>query len=218
MTEASELRWRKTDESDFLAHCPDHPAQFLYYARIYTVRRGFEFSQTNQLIVNLKKSPQAPSNQLYYKQNAIKQFAREVIALLRDQLDPTQSLTLVPIPPSKTRSHPEYDDRVEQVAQTVAQALPNVTNLPLLDLTADMESYHGRSDRRDPDQLYEQLQVQPTLIDRCSGMIALLDDVLTSGAHFTAARRRILEACPAASVIGLFWAKSVSPLDEPEDL
>lgn len=62
------------------------------------------------------------------------------------------------------------------------------------------------------------MQVQPTLVDRYSDMIALLDDVLTSGAHFTAARRRILEACPAASVIGLFWSKSVSPLDEPEDL
>ena len=41
-------------------------------------------------------------------------------------------------------------------------------------------------------------------------LIVLLDDVLTSGAHFTAARRRILEIFPNVTVIGIFWAKAVS--------
>jgi len=41
-------------------------------------------------------------------------------------------------------------------------------------------------------------------------LIVLLDDVLTSGAHFTAARRRILEVFPDATVIGIFWAKAIS--------
>lgn len=43
--------------------------------------------------------------------------------------------------------------------------------------------------------------------------IALIDDVLTSGAQFAAARRRIAEVLPDVEVIGIFWAKAVSADD-----
>jgi len=53
------------------------------------------------------------------------------------------------------------------------------------------------------------LQVDRSVGDRYQGdtIIALLDDVLTSGAHFTDARRRILDSFPDARVIVIFWAK-----------
>jgi predicted amidophosphoribosyltransferase len=41
--------------------------------------------------------------------------------------------------------------------------------------------------------------------------IIVVDDVLTSGAHFKAAKRMIQEKIPGAFVIGLFWARAVRP-------
>jgi predicted amidophosphoribosyltransferase len=152
---------------------------------------------------------------LHYKQQVIRQFAKEVVALLHNRLSPEKMLMLVPMPPSKARSHPEYDDRLEQVAQAIAAGVQNVECLPLLDASSSTEIYHSRSDRRDPDELYNLLQIEPTVADRCQAgnTIVLLDDVLTSGAHFTAACRRILERFPDESVIGIFWAKAVSAED-----
>ncbi len=83
----------------------------------------------------------------------------------------------------------------------------------------NMESYH-RGAQRNPNQLYELLQVDPTIASCYSpgSIVALLNDVLTSGSHFTAARRRILKSFPEAEIIGIFWARSVSPTDELEDV
>jgi predicted amidophosphoribosyltransferase len=219
MAKNSELRWRRTDESVHLAHCLDHAEQFLFYARTYTIGRGFNYSKTNQLIINLKKSPQASQPELRYKQQAIQQFAREVIDLLRTQLSPERSLTLVPMPPSKSQSHPNYDDRLEQVAKQVATKFENVSWLLLLYMTKSTESYHSRSDRRDPRELYTLMRTDSNQIQQCQrdSIIALLDDVLTSGAHYTAAQRRILAELPDADVIGIFWAKAVSPDDFLDD-
>jgi hypothetical protein len=41
--------------------------------------------------------------------------------------------------------------------------------------------------------------------------VVLLDDVLTSGAHFVAARRLILSAYPHTCVAGLFIARRALP-------
>lgn len=215
MTNPSELRWREADDSIVLVHCPDELKPDLLYARIYTVGRDFRFSETNNQIFNLKMSPNASPQRLRYKQRACRQMADEVIALLQEHLPSDQSLTLVPMPPSKARSHPEYDDRLEQVAEMIAGRFSNVDWLPLLYSTQSVESYHLRPVVRDPEQLYELMQVDVTDRQqlRPDTILALLDDVLTSGAHFTAARRHLVEAFPDSAVIGIFWAKAVSPDD-----
>lgn len=215
MPEPSQIRWRKTDESIFLAHCPNHAEQFLFFARIYTIGQGYQFSTTNQLIFNLKKSPQSSSAELYYKRRSIRQFAQEVIALFQAQLSPARSITLVPMPPSKDRFHPAYDDRMEQVASAIATEFTNVEWLPMLQATGSRESSHLRSGRRDPNQIYQLMAIDQAEASRyqAGSTIALLDDVLTSGAQFAAARRRIAEVLPDADVIGIFWAKAVSADD-----
>lgn len=215
MTERREYRWRKTDESVILAHCPDHEQGFLFYARTYTAGQGYQYSETNQLILNLKirqDDVKRNSQRLQYKQRAIQQFAKEVTALLRDQLEPESSLILVPMPPSKERSDPEYDDRVEQVTKAVAASIEGVSWLPLIHMTKSIESYHLRSDGRNPDDIYVAMQLDEEIAKHyeSNSIIALIDDVLTSGAHFTAARRHIQERFPDATVVGIFWAKAVS--------
>ena len=39
--------------------------------------------------------------------------------------------------------------------------------------------------------------------------IAVVDDVITSGAHFRAAKDLLAERFPEAQIIGIFWARAV---------
>ena len=97
---------------------PDHSyltaADDCYFIGEYTARKGYAFSATNNLIVNLKKPmdrrgrPEWP-----YKGSAIETAAAMFRSALKDKA--RETLTFVPVPPSKAKGDPLYDDRVEQV-------------------------------------------------------------------------------------------------------
>lgn len=155
-------------------------------------------------------SPGERSERLKYKQRAIERFASEVTDFFRRYLDPDRQVTLVPMPPSKIRSHPDYDDRLEQVAQRVASFCDQVTWLPLLKGIRNMESYHLSTQFRDPDEIFEAIAIDGSLISQYQkgSVLFILDDILTSGAHFTAAVRHIEAVLPDAVIAGIFWAKA----------
>ena len=77
-----DARWRRTDDSVWLYNCPEHKVLNLIYGRIYTVGEGYQFSDTNQQISNLKIKP-SETQRLRWKRVAIKKFADELTALLR---------------------------------------------------------------------------------------------------------------------------------------
>ena len=122
-------RWRRTDDSIWLYNCPEHKDLNLIYGRIYTVGEGYQFSETNQQISNLKIKP-SETQRLRWKRVAINKFATELTALLRTNIPANRSMALIPIPPSKTPIHFEYDDRLLQVARAVAASLENVRCWP----------------------------------------------------------------------------------------
>src|SRR5262249_32681191 len=80
----------------------------------YTARGGFSFSETNDLISNLKKSvDRRLLAEWRYKELAIQKVARTLKAIFSSQwLDRT---TFVPIPPSKIKTHHLYDDRLVRI-------------------------------------------------------------------------------------------------------
>lgn len=204
-----ELRWRKTDSSIRLINCPGHEDLWLVYGRIYTSRAGYSYSETNQLIFNLKILPNAEAVRRRYKEQAIQRFAEELCGFWSRY--PEFSISLVPMPPSKTVKHPDYDDRIEQVAWTVASDLHNVFCLPLLLRIRDVPSSHQHPGiSRSSERIYQDLLIDEAVASSYQGgtVLMLLDDVLTSGAHFSAARRCLLERFPGTDVRGMFWAKA----------
>ena len=206
-------RWKKTDESDRLDHCRNHQELYLLYGRIYTPRRGHKYSTSNRLVLNLKKRPSSSNEgELYWKREAIKQFAADVIALLRPNLPPNKPRALIPMPPSKTRQHPDYDDRMEQVAQRVAQHFPNLRYWPLLKGIRDVQGSHTGTTSRDPEDVFNTIGIEETEVGNYlnEDIVYIIDDVLTSGSHFTAARKHILNYFPNIQIHGLFWAKTQS--------
>ena len=206
----NELKWRKTDASIVLINCPKHAELELYYARTYTSGAGYKHSETNNLINNLKRPVDRPENQLAYKRQSIDRFAFELTEFIKRVLKPGRKVFLVPTPPSKTKDHREYDNRVDQVATKVAANINEVILFPIVLGNLDLEAAHESQASRETEIILKSLTVDQALIEKYEKgvTIAILDDVLTSGAHFSAMRQLLLTIFPDSRLIGLFWARS----------
>jgi predicted amidophosphoribosyltransferase len=204
-----DARWRRTDDSVWLRNCPEHKEFNLIYGRIYTVGEGYQFSDTNQQISNLKIKP-SETQRLRWKRIAINKFADELTALLKANIPSDRSLALIPIPPSKTSSHPEYDDRLLQVARAVAAKLASVRCWPVLECVIDRESFHTGIAQRTVQDVYRSIAINESVYSSRNNdeIFCLMDDVLTSGASFSAARNKLLERFPNKKISGVFWAKA----------
>jgi hypothetical protein len=204
--------WRKADESDYLHNLSkDDELCDLYYCRIYTTGKGYEYSDTNQYVLNLKIQPvEANSSRLGYKSRAIDLFVKEATEFLQKTLqDEEPSCILVPIPPSKSKDHDEYDNRIELVAKQIALKINNFECIPALYTLSSRTSAHTGG-QRNVESICKSLAVDTNLLQDVSAVkkIFLLDDVLTSGANFSAAKKRILEHLPGIPVVGIFWARA----------
>lgn len=187
-----------------------------YFLREYTSEMGYDFSETNSIINNLKKPPTLRgTSQWYWKGEAIKQVAAEFF----DAVDSgwLEDTTLVPIPPSKAEDHPEYDDRMLRLLH-VMRAMragegrrPRLDVRPLLRQTESVIPFHQGGSRLKPHQLAVLLEIDEDHTDPPPDRIALVDDVLTTGSHFIAARRVLTERFGEVPVVGLFVARRVFP-------
>jgi hypothetical protein len=189
---------------------PDHvyleSTDYCYFLREYTPG-GFEKSATNDLILNLKKDLRYRGHAPWkYKLQAIDQCARELRDALSQYLDGTW---VVPIPPSKCRTHPGYDDRLVQVAdQLCARTTANRRDLLLQ--RSDTEPLHLKNDspRPQPHEIARNYQIDETqLAGPVPSAIWILDDVLTTGSHFKAAQMVVHQRLPGIAIYGIFIAR-----------
>jgi hypothetical protein len=183
-----------------------------YYILEYTPREGPFFSSTNDLILNLKKSVERRGRPEYrYKNLAIEQAGDLLRSVLNDNWLPTAML--VPIPCSKTRTHPHYDDRIVQVLRRMAWGL-DCDVRELIMQTTDLESFHDGT-RLSPNELQTYYEIDADLCD-CEepSEVAIFDDLLTTGSHFKAMKGKILDHWPDVSVSGIFIARRYIPRDD----
>lgn len=177
----------------------------------YTARGGYTASATNQLILNFKKKmdrrgrPEWP-----WKDNAIRGAARIFLAALNN--DSLRRVTLIPLPPSKAIGDPMYDDRMMQVLLLMQAALGVRLDIrDVLHFPVSQVASHERTDRPSPDELYAAMAVRADQVGDPATVhdVWLFDDVLTTGAHFKAAARRIREIYPQARIRAFFIARRV---------
>ena len=173
----------------------------------YTARRGFAHSDTNQLIFNLKKPMNRRGRPEWrYKQRAIRTAARAFRNAIDDSL--LRAATFVPIPPSKAKDDPEYDNRMTQLVA----AIDNTNPVDCRELIVQSESTpaaHESDDRPTPDQLHARYALDQQLIEPPPTSIVLIDDVLTTGSHFKASKRILQQVFPNVSIVGYFVARRV---------
>lgn len=121
-------------------------------------------------------------------------------------------MTFVPVPPSKARDDPRYDDRVTRMLRAIWPA----RTADIRDLVIQPESAaaaHESPTRPTPPQIEAAYRIDASLIAPEPAFIAVVDDVLTTGAHFRAASAVLAARFPAVRLVGLFIARHVPDAD-----
>lgn len=117
---------------------PEHDC---FFFGEYTARAGYSHSSTNQIITNIKKKPNLQGTaQWQYKLRDMVTVATAI----RGAINPQSygSVTLVPIPPSKLRTDPDYDPRMTHIARTVS---PQANVRELIELAVGLCQRDGRA-------------------------------------------------------------------------
>lgn len=175
-----------------------------YYLGEYTARMGPRYSQTNQLIYNFKKSVLKRGQQgFHYKGRAIENVAH----YLHNLFTRPELVTFIPIPPSKTRTHPEYDDRLVQVLTQYRALNNNVDFRDIIIQTQSTEPSHNSDDRLSPNELLNLYQIDFSAANGIRNNIFIFDDMLTTGSHFKAVQQILLNNINNINVFGIFIAR-----------
>lgn len=187
-----------------------------YHYGEYTSGGGFQASTTNQQIWNLKNKPTSGDGQLYYKGRAIEYWAKMIGDTLN--LDAVAgNTTFVPMPCSKPDDHPDYDDRMLKILNKLRGKCPALDVRDLLVQTRLRSSQH-EGGRQTPNQLKQSMAVDEALLAvPIKKYIVVLDDVITLGASFNAAKSLLEEIPGVKQVVGIFLAKTVWPPSELDD-
>lgn len=192
---------------------PDHyflnESDRCFYLMEYTAGKGYDFSKCNSLIKNLKKSPSYSKRPDYhYKEDAINECA----LMLRKCLAPTfiDQATFVPIPCSKAIGHPEYDDRIKRICRGIS---PTADVRDLVVQNESRNASHGMPDgQRQPiEDLVNIYRIDKNLCTtpKAPTVIAIVDDMLTTGRHFRAMEAVLKKQFPNALIGGIFIARRV---------
>lgn len=214
-------KWKRTDSDIVLQNCPEHIEIGVFYLRIYTAHAGFQHSNDNDLVQNFKRPITYPENVLQHKKRAILQFTEDLKRLfLSSTLAP--QIFLTPIPTSKSPDDAEYDDRLHQVAKSVANIIPNIIYFPVLTRTSTIPAQHLTPGERTIEKAAQYIDIEESLRNEFveNVPLLLLDDVLHSGATFSACRNKLVETFSTKKVPGIFWAlsKNSNPADLLDEL
>lgn len=200
-------RLQKIDELSLPDHyniCKDDEC---YFILSYTSGKGFNYNHDNSLISNLKKGMDKKGKpEWVYKCRAIKECAQYLKEVDIQSAFP-EEITLVPIPPSKAKSDPEYDNRLSQVLH---EAFGDEFDIRELIIQKEStQSSHTSDEKRDPKKIAQNYEINETEARGVKNCIILFDDVLTTGAHFKAAESVLLKSFPDCKIKGLFIARRV---------
>jgi len=215
-------RWRWIDERTRADHRFLRPEDHCLYFGEYRARCGWRGGPINDLIADFKRSPariresaHAPSVERF-KERAIRSVARaRRTGFARVAVD-TQ-LTFVPIPPSALAGRSDHCDRLLR-ARSLAFAGWQADIRPLLRQSAATVPDHARAGARSSfAQLLAITQLDRSQLDRpLRPVVALFDDVITSGKHLAVATYRIREILPRQAIISVCIARRVRVEPQPE--
>lgn len=202
-------RFTRIDDLTRADHYYLEPADNCLYLGEYTARGSYAASPTNGLIFNLKKPMNRRGRpEWMYKGRAIQQCADALLSTISKES--WESATFVPVPPSKARSDPLYDDRLRRILDIVGERY----DVDIRELVVQRESTpasHAGDDRASIDELVANYEIERTLTTQPfrNNRAIIFDDMLTTGRHYQAMKRVISDAIPGLEFHGLFVARRV---------
>lgn len=174
----------------------------------YSARRGFAHSATNGVIANFKKPVKYKGTSSWkYKAREINAVARAFSSNIGSAFS---SLTLVPVPPSKLKTDPEYDDRMMDMLRALrapAGLTPDVRELVVQ--TQPMPAAHDSTNCPPPAEWEKVYAIDKSLTHEMPNWIGIIDDLLVTGCRFRAMSNILKKRFPTARITGLFIARRV---------
>ena len=163
---------------------------------------GYSASDANNLIYNFKK----PVNRKGLPDWRYKDIAINTISEMVNNIA-FPNCIIVPAPTSNPRYSANWDSRIDQVVDSIVTEA--ITVEKILDVNSSVTPAHlGGS--RDIDSIKAQTICYELKNTAMVDTIIIVDDVLTTGAHFKAWKELILETYPSIKkVYGLFFALHV---------
>jgi hypothetical protein len=187
------------------------PEDECYYLMEYTAHKTWGYSPANNLIYNCKKKMDQRGRPGWgYKAQAIHTIGALLKGALPSVIDFSKT-TLVPLPPSKIKTNPLYDDRVLQILQSACPA--NAAIRELIHCRQDTDAAHESGNNRPSvkeiyaNYVLDSDAARTPIHDR----IVLFDDMITAGSHYAAAKAFIGKHFPEATIIGIFAARREIP-------
>lgn len=181
-----------------------------YYYLVHTPG-GYTASKANSRIANFKKDPKFRGDRIVwgYKLREIEKFADDVSAFLiygkiADIVELFGDAAIAPMPTSKPKSHPEYDDRLPALCRLVANRVGNITFEDPFDMAYEVTPSHAGGSRN-VEQLKRAIVFNGISSD--TNILILVDDVITTGAHFVACKEIVERFYPNIMIIGLFLSR-----------
>lgn len=180
-----------------------------YYYLVRT-SEGFRASKANSRIANFKKSPKYAGDPTVwrYKEREILNFADDVCGFLQnpriaEAIAAYEHPVIVPMPTSVPKDRPGHDDRLERLCRIVAGRIDGLGFEDPLDAREATAASHAGGTRSveaiKGNMVFRGFSATPDLV-------VLVDDVITTGAHYVACRDVVKRFAPDAQVIGLFLA------------
>lgn len=200
-------RWTKIDRSDLGLLAALYSVPCFYYL-IHT-DEGFEVP-SNQKIINFKiklEDIEKTPSRAYWKNMAIDELSSELACWLNDvseSLKQWGNVALVPMPTSRPQSHRYYDSRLVQLCEKAARINGLVRVENIFDLKQTLKPSHEGGPRDVPTLKSNIIVSQP---EYPLNVVILVDDLLTSGSHFTASTMALTEQFPDVAIVGLFLAR-----------
>lgn len=177
---------------------------YTYYLLEYVSGGSYKQFPGVSCVCNFKMPVEAKHEYRWdYKQEAIHYFANQIILGINPPRDDT---ILIPMPTSKPRRHPEFDSRLDDVVNIIYHTTGQQIGFNF-DVKQDALAYHNSGAPRNPAAIMDNIYFTP-FQTRPPLNIVLIDDVVTTGAHFLACERILKQAEPSATVTGLFLAKT----------
>ena len=150
----------------------------------YTARKGFAHSATNNLIINFKKPMDREGRPEWHHKARNILIAAEALYKAFGNAD-LRSYTFVPVPPSKDRTHPMYDDRMMVMLKKVSDLFHQNRGYrldvrELIEQTQNTTAAHVTNARPEPTELVKLYEIQKGMLANAKDRIVTCDDVLTS--------------------------------------
>ena len=174
----------------------------------YTARKDWSYSATNKLILNFKKPVSRRGKPEWrYKAQAVSAVANAFSTNIGKAFG---AITLVPVPPSKLKTDPEYDDRMMDMLRALRAPggmVPDVRELVVQ--TIPMPAAHETANRPPPGEWEKVYAVDEILAKPDPQWIGIIDDLLVTGCRFRAMSSVLRRRFPTARITGLFIARRV---------